>query len=245
MLFLVSIPRYTAAEARELHVAAAADLQPVMPVLAETYQAKTGIHLIVSYGSSGSLVTQIENGAPFDLFFGADFVYPERIVAGGLTDSAAPVPYAQGTLVLWARKDSPLQPLSIDKLEAPALKSLAIADETHAPYGRAAVSALQKLRLYDALKPRLSIAENVAQAGQYAVTGNSQAALISLTLASSDQYRNVGSYVLVPKVYPEIRQCAVVLKRSKDLPEAHRFLDWVLSAEVQGGLARLGLQPVR
>ncbi len=226
-------------------MAAAADLQPVMPVLAAAYEKKSGIKLLVSFGSSGSLVTQIKNGAPFDDFFGADFTFPEQLVAAGLTDATAPVPYARGTLVLWARKDSPLQPLSGNTLSDSKLTALAIADQEHAPYGRAAVSALQQMKLYDALKPQLRVAENVAQAGQYAATGNAQAGLISLTLASSGDFRTNGSYVVIPPVYPEIRQCAVVLKRSEHQKEAHDFLNWVLSGEVQENLAKLGLQPVR
>lgn len=238
-----------AGQTRELRVAAAADLQPVMPVLAAAYEKKTGVKLLVSYGSSGSLVTQITNGAPFDVFLGADFVFPERLVAAGLTDGTAPMPYARGTLVLWARKDSPVQPISGDTLSDPRLTALAIADQEHAPYGRAAVSALERLKLYDGLKPRLRVAENVAQAGQFAATGNAQAGLISLTLAMSNAFKGMGSYVVVPPVYPEIRQCAVVLKQTGRQAgrqkEAHEFLDWVLSAEVQGNLPNLGLQPAR
>lgn len=232
-------------QARELRVAAAADLQPVMPALAGAYEKKTGVKLVVSFGSSGSLVTQITNGAPFDVFLGADFTFPERLVAAGLTDAGAPTPYARGSLVLWARKDSPLQPLSLDKLSDRRLTALAIADQEHAPYGRAAVSALERLRLYDQLKPKLRVAENVAQAGQFAATGNAQAGLISLTLASSGDYKNLGSYVPLPEIYPEIRQCAVVIKRSGHQKEARDFVDWVLSGEVQGNLPKLGLQPIR
>lgn len=231
-------------QTRELRVAAAADLQPLMPVLAGAYEKKTGIKLVVSFGSSGSLVTQITNGAPFDMFLGADFTFPEKLVSAGLADAGAPTPYARGSLVLWARKDSPLQPLSVDKLSDPKLTSLAIADQEHAPYGRAAVSALERLKLYDQLRPRLRVAENVAQAGQFAATGNAQAGLISLTLASSSEYKNLGSYVLLPEIYPEIRQCAVVIKRSGHQKEAHDFLNWVLSSEVQGNLSKLGLQPI-
>lgn len=232
-------------QARELHIAAAADLQPVMPALAAAYEKKTGIKLRVSVGSSGSLVTQITNGAPFDVFLGADFIFPEKLVAAGLTDAPSPTPYAIGTLVLWARKDSPLQPLSMDKLSDPKLTSLAIADQEHAPFGRAAVSALQKLKLYAQLQPRLRVAENVAQAGQFAASGNAEAGLLSLTLASSGDFARVGSYVLVPDIYPEIRQCAVVIKRSPHQKEAHDFLNWVLSGEVQNNLKKLGLRPVR
>ncbi|CAN5431984.1 molybdate ABC transporter substrate-binding protein [soil metagenome] len=230
---------------KELRVAAAADLQPVMPVFAALYEKKTGVKLVVSVGSSGTLTTQILNGAPIDVFLGADFTFPEKIVAAGLSDMKAPTPYAKGTLVLWARKDSPLQPISLEKVESTEMKSLAIADELHAPYGRAAVAALQKLKVYDAMKSRLVMAENVAQAGQFAESGNAQAGLISLTLASSAHFKEVGTYVLVPTVtYPEIRQCAVVLKTDRKV-EGQKFLDWLLSSEVQGHLKDIGLAPVR
>src|SRR6202044_3488667 len=122
----------------ELHVAAAADLQPVMPVLAQAYEHATGVKLVVSFGSSATLAEQILNGAPMDIFLGADFVYPEKVVAAGLADATSPTPYARGTLVLWARKDSPLQPISMEKLTDPRVKTIAIANEAHAPYGRAA-----------------------------------------------------------------------------------------------------------
>ena len=87
-------------------------------------------------------------------------------------------------------------------------------------------------------------AENVAQAGQFAASGNAQAGLISLTLASSGAYRDGGTYVVVPEVYPKIEQCAVVLKRSDRAKEAHALMDFVLSSEVQGNLQKLGLKPV-
>ncbi len=229
---------------KELRVAAAADLQPVMPAFAAAYEKATGVKLVVSFGSSGTLATQILNGAPFDVFLGADFVFPEKVVAAGLADMTAPTPYAKGALVLWARKDSPIQPLSMEKLEAGQLKSLAIADELHAPFGRAAVAALNKLGVYDKLKPKLVTAENVAQAGQFAESGNAEAALISLTLASSGHFKEVGTYVLVPTVYPEIRQCAVVMKTDRKA-EGHKFLDWMLTSEVQGHLKDFGLAQVR
>ncbi len=229
---------------KELRVAAAADLQPVMPAFAAAYEKKAGIKLVVSYGSSGTLANQILNGAPVDVFLGADFVFPEKIVAAGLADMTAPVAYAKGTLVLWARKDSPLQPISMEKLSGPEMKSLAIADELRAPYGRAAQSALTKLKIYEAVKSRLVTAENVAQAGQFAESGNAQAGLISLTLASSQHFKEVGTFVLVPKVYPEIRQCGVVLKAGRK-EEGHKFLDWLLESDVQGHLHEFGLAPVR
>ena len=230
---------------KELHVAAAADLQPAMPVLAAAYEHATGIKLVVSYGSSATLTTQILNGAPMDIFLAADFVFPEKIVAAGLSDMKQPTAYAKGALVLWARKDSPLQPISMDKLTDPSVTRIAIANEDHAPYGRAAVAALKKLNIYEKVASHLVVAENIAQTAQFVESGNAQMGLISLTAASTDHFKQVGTYVLVPTVYPELRQCAVVMKKSKKRPEAHAFLDWLLTPTVQGNMSKLGLAAVK
>lgn len=230
---------------KELHVAAAADLQPVMPVLAEAYEHATGVKLVVSYGSSATLTTQILNGAPMDIFLAADFVFPEKIVAAGLSDMKGPVAYAKGSLVLWARKDSPLQPLSMDRLTDPRVTKIAIANEEHAPYGRAAVAALKKLNIYDKVAPHLVVAENIAQTAQFVESGNAQLGLISLTTASTQHFRDIGTYVLVPTVYPEMRQCAVVMAKSEHRADAHAFLDWLLTPAVQGNMSKLGLAAVQ
>ncbi len=231
--------------AKELRIFAAADLVPVMPVLAQRYEQTTGVRLKVTTGASGILTTQIENGAPADLFLGADFTFPEKLVADNLTEGKAPTPYARGTLVLFARKDSVLQPLTLDRLGDSRVQKIAIADEAHAPYGRAAVAALTKMGYMEALRSRLVIGENVSQTGQFVVSGNAQLALISLTLASSPTYRQIGTFVLVPaSQYPEIRQCAVVLSKG-DTTTAHTFLNWLLSAPVQSQLPSLGLRPAQ
>ncbi|MEO6981601.1 MAG: molybdate ABC transporter substrate-binding protein [Edaphobacter sp.] len=230
---------------KELRVAAASDLQPVLPVLAAEYEKATGVKLVASYGSSATLTTQILNGAPMDIFLGADYVFPEKIVAAGQADAKSPTAYARGTLVLWARKDSPLQPLSMERLTDPRVKSIAIANELHAPYGRAAVSALRRLKLYKTVAPHLVIAENIAQTAQFVESGNAQLGLISLTAASTEHFKEIGSYVLVPTIYPEIRQCAVVMAKSDRRAEAHAFLDWLLTPAVQGSLKALGLRAVQ
>jgi molybdate transport system substrate-binding protein len=231
---------------KELRVAAAADLQPVLPVLADAYEKQTGVKLAVSFGSSGTLATQILNGAPIDLFLGADFVYPEKVVAAGLADTKAPVAYAKGALVLWARKDSPLQPLSMEKLTDSRVTSVAIANELHAPYGRAAVAALRRLKMYETVAPHFVVAENISQAAQFAESGNAQVGLISLTAASSQHFKDVGTFVRVPTTaYPPIVQCAVVMAKSDRRVEAHAFLDWLLTPAVQGDLEKLGLRAVK
>jgi len=232
-------------EAKEIRIAAAADLQTVLPVLAPLYEKKTSVKLIISYGSSGNLAKQIQQGMPVDLFLGADYTFPEQIVAANLADTKDAIPYAKGTLVLWTRKDTPFQPLSLDSLSDPRVQKIAIADEIRAPYGRAAVAALTHMHLYDQLKPKFVIGENISQAGQFVESGNAQLGLISLTMAMSEHFKQLGTYVLVPNVYPEIRQCAVVLARSEHRTEAHAFLDWLLSSEIQSELPKLGLSSVR
>jgi molybdate transport system substrate-binding protein len=233
------------AQAKEIRVAAAADLQSALPAIAQRYEKEKGVKLVVSFGSSGNLATQILNGAPFDLFLGADYVFPEKVVAANLADSKDAIPYAKGSLVLWARKDSPLQPLHLEALSDPRVQKIAIADELRAPYGRAAVAALTKLKLYDQLKPKLVVAENVAQASQFVQSGNAQLGLISLTTAMSTNFKEQGTYVLVPAIYPEIRQCAVILAKSDRRTEAHAFLDWLRSPDIQAELPKLGLDPVQ
>jgi molybdate transport system substrate-binding protein len=231
---------------KELRVAAAADLQPVMPVLAQAYEHATGVKLVVSFGSSSTLATQILSGAPMDIFLGADFTYPEKVVAAGLADGTAPTAYAKGTLVLWARKDSGLLPLSLESLTDPRVKTVAIANELHAPYGRAAGDALRKLKLYDKVSPHFVVGDNIAQTAQFVESGNAQLGLISLTAASSQHFKEIGDFVLVPKSqYPEIRQCAVIMKNSDRRADAHAFLDWLLSSAVQENFPKLGLGAVR
>lgn len=231
---------------KELRVAAAADLQPVLPVLADRYEKATGTKLIVSYGSSGNLTTQIINGAPMDLFLGADFVFPEKVVAAGLADGTTPTQYARGTLVLWARKDSPLEPITVDSLTDKRVTAVAIANDLRAPYGQAAVAALKHLKVYDTVKPHLVIAENIAQAAQFVESGNAQLGLISLTAASTPRFKSEGTFVRIPtSSYPPIVQCAVVMAKSDRRMAAHAFLDWLLKPEIQATLVPMGLEPVR
>jgi molybdate transport system substrate-binding protein len=238
--------RCAQAQQKELRVAAAADLQPVMPALSQAYEHASGVKLVVSFGSSSTLATQILGGAPMDIFLGADFTYPEKVVAAGLADGASPTAYAKGTLVLWARKDSGLLPLSIETLTDPRVKTVAIANELHAPYGFAAASALRKMKLYDQVSPHFVVGENIAQTAQFVESGNAQLGLISLTTANTEHFRQIGEYVLVPtSQYPEIRQCAVVMKNSDRKAEAHAFLDWLLTPAVQENWRKLGLAPVK
>jgi molybdate transport system substrate-binding protein len=228
----------------QLHIAAAADLQPVMPTLAAAYEHATGVKIITSFGSSATLTEQLLNGDPQDIFLSADYLHPEQLVAAGLTAGATPTLYARGVLVLWARKDSPAQPLTLDALTSSKVTKIAIANGLHAPYGFAATKALDNLHLTDKVASKLVVAENIAQTAQFAESDNAQVALISLTIASSPHFRELGSFVrFPPHSYPEIRQCGVVLKASKNQEAALKFLHWLTSNETQGDLPKFGLDP--
>jgi molybdate transport system substrate-binding protein len=225
-----------------LRVAAAADLEPVLPPILSQFEQSTGIHAEATYKASAMLTTQILNGAPFDLFLAANTGYPKQLVQAGM--ASAPLVYAKGTLVLWERKDAGLPPPSLALLRDARLKRLAIANPDRAPYGKAAVAALQKLGLYDALKPRLATAENIAQAAQFADSGNADAGLISLTSALTPQLKSSGSYFVMPRdLYPPIEQGAVVISRGSQREAAHKLLDYLLSPPIQAELAKGGLTP--
>ena len=233
---------FTAHAQQTLRVAAAADLQPVLPPILAQFTAQTGIPTQASYKSSATLATSIINGAPFDVFLAADLSFPQRVVAAGLAKESAPTPYARGTLVLWTRNDTPFHALSMNSLRDPALKTLAIANPQHAPYGRAAEAALHHLGLYNTVKPKLVIAENIAQAAQYADSGNAQMGLISLTAALTPQLKSTGHYVIVPRdAYPPILQGAVILKNSLNAEVAQRFLNFFASPAIVHQLQARGL----
>ena len=246
LLFLVPGSRAAIAQSNVVNVVAAADMQPVFDVAGPVFERKTGLKLKIAYGSSAALSQQLQNGLPADIFFSADFYFAEQVVTANLSESKQPEPYAKGLLVLWAANTTRFKPLSIDVLSRKDLKSVAMADPDKAPYGRAALAALKKMKIYDNVAPHIVQSETVGQAAQFALSGNAELALISQTLAVSPRYRAAGSFVLFPlSQYPDIRQCAVVLKASKNPDGAHRLLKFMLSDEVQQNLNKLGLLPIK
>lgn len=225
-----------------VRIAAAADLQPVLPALAGSFQSSTGTPVQVSYASSATLATQILNGAPYDLFLAANSAFPQKVVDAKLSEQPSPVVYARGVLVLWAAHGLAPEPLSMHGLTAPSIHRIAVADPHHAPYGAAAIAALRASGFYAELEPKLVYAENVAQAAQMAQSGNAQCALISKTLAVSPVLQQAGSFVEVPSsFYPRMRQGAIVLRNSRQKMNADAFLRYLTSPAgrkllVAGGL---------
>ncbi len=257
---LALLPSFASAQQvpATLRIAAAADLQPVLPPILTQFEKSTGIRAEATFQASAALTAQIQNGAPFDVFLSADLSYPKRLIDAGLadtagivgpsgfSDSSSPVPYARGTLVLWTRKDSHWPNPSLATLSDPNLKRLAIANPDRAPYGRAAIAALTSLKLLEQLKPRFVTAENIAQTAQFAETGNADAGLISLTSAKTAHLSEIGNYFVFPaNLYPTIDQGAVLITKSAQRAPAHRFLDYLLSPAIQAQLAQSGLTPVK
>ena len=237
-LFMVTLCARAAAE--EITVAAASDLQFALRDISQNYEKKTGNTVKLTFGSSGALAAQIQNGAPFDLFFSADASYPESLVKNGAADGKTLVRYARGVLVLWVENGQPLggtiggiARADLNTLTAAGIKKIAIANPQHAPYGRAAVEALKKTGVYEKVQPKVVMGENVSQAAQFAESGNAQAALLPLSLAqAAASLKERGRYVSVPPdMYSPIIQAAVVTKQAHNGTTAAGFLRYVLSTE--------------
>jgi molybdate transport system substrate-binding protein len=231
------------AAAQDLAVAAAADLSSALPEIAAQYKKQSGLDLKVSFGSSGNLTTQIENGAPFDIFFSADEDYPKQLAEKGLAEKDSLYRYAVGSLVLWVPNSVHLNPdaLGIATLTATAVKKIAIANPQHAPYGRAAEAAIRHFGIYEQIAPKLVLGENVSQAAQFLESGNAQAGLVPLSHALSPAMNGKGQYWMVPSnAYPALNQAVVVLTRSKQKEAARKFLDFLRTPEATSLLRRYG-----
>lgn len=234
---------------RDLKVAAAADLSAAMDKLGPAFEKQSGVHVSVSLGSSGNFFAQIQNGAPFDAFLSADKGYPEKLEQAGKTEGG-PMPYARGRLVIWLPRRLGLQlPAkgnqvlegNLDFLAGPNVRKIAIANPDHAPYGRAAVAALSHFGVYEQVKAKIVLGENVSQTAQFAQSGNADVALIALSQAASGALQRDGRWLLLPEEsYPPIEQAAVVLKSSQNKLQARRFLEFLISPEGQSILRDFG-----
>jgi molybdate transport system substrate-binding protein len=231
----------------ELTIAAASDLQVVLPQIADRFTKATGQTLRIAYGSSGNFVSQIQNSAPFDLFLSADTEYVQRLVSSGHAVGATATEYATGRLALWARTDRHLDvSRGLALLADPSVRTIAIGNPEHAPYGRAAMAALQQSGSYEQAKRRLVLGENIAQAAQFVESGSADAGLIALSLALSPALRAAGVFWEVPQtLYPPIRQEGVVLTRSTQRGAAEQFLAFLTRPDIARLLQASGLGAAR
>jgi molybdate transport system substrate-binding protein len=230
--------------AQEITVAAAADMQFAMQDVAARFQKETGKTVKLIYGSSGNFFQQIQNGAPFDMFFSANLDYPKKLEAAGLTEPGSYYQYAKGKIVIWVRNDSKLDLSSGMKvLLDPSVKKIAVANPQHAPYGQAAVAAMQNEKIYESVKDKFVLGENISQTASFVVSGSADAGIMALSLALSPNMKDKGRYADVPAdEYPPIEQACVILGSSKNKEAARQFLSFVKTAAIGDVLKSYGFE---
>ncbi|AFZ37160.1 molybdenum ABC transporter, periplasmic molybdate-binding protein [Stanieria cyanosphaera PCC 7437] len=207
-----------------LTVSAAADLNYVFKEIGALWEKETGNKVTFNFGSTGQLAQQIERGAPVDLFAAANKSYIEDLDKEGLIVSDTKAVYGRGRITVWTREDSKLNPKDIRELTKPEYKRVAIANPDHAPYGIAAREAFQTVGIWDAIKPKLVLGENIAQTQQYAETGNVDVGIVALSLSVN----RPGKWELIPEnLHQPIDQMLAVVKKSKYQTQAREFAQYI------------------
>lgn len=228
------------AHAEKITIAAAADLKFAMDEIAATFRKISPADEVdVIYGSSGKFYTQIQQGAPYDLFFSADIAFPREMANAGLAASEVK-PYAVGRIVLWsATMDA--SKMTLDSLTDPKITRIAIANPNHAPYGKRSEEALRASGLWEKVEPKLVYGENIAQTAQFVQTGNAQVGIIALALAVNPELAGKGGYWLIPdKLHEPLEQGYVVTKRAEGNALARRFADYMASPPARAVMAKYG-----
>ena len=228
--------------AEEITIAAASDLSFAFKELISAYEAASGNQVKLTLGSSGNFFAQIQNGAPFDLYFSADISYPKKLEEAGLIVPGSLYRYAIGRIVLWTRHESPIDVTQgIAALRQSSAKTIAIANPRHAPYGRAAIAAMEHFKMYDDVKDRLVLGENVSQTAQFVESGAADIGIIALSLARAPAMRTKGTYWEIPtEAHPTLEQGAIIVKASKRADSAKQFLEFVKSRQGVAIMTRYG-----
>ncbi|GAB3011212.1 molybdate ABC transporter substrate-binding protein [Spirosoma pulveris] len=225
--------------AQSLRVAVAANAQFVMEQLKTTYQKRTGTAIEMIVNSSGKLTTQIQQGAPYDVFLSADMQYPQTLHKSGLTVDT-PVIYAYGSLVLWSTGDLPIN-ADLSVLANTAVRHIAIANPETAPYGEAAISYLKFKKLLDKVKPKLVYGESIAQVNQYILSGAAEVGFTAKSVVLDPGLSKKGHWIDLPQTgYAPIAQGVVILKRTSQEKAARQFVQFLRSPEARRTLQQFG-----
>jgi molybdate transport system substrate-binding protein len=228
--------------AEEITIAAASDLSFAFKELVSEYETASRNQVKLTFGSSGNFFAQIQHGAPFDLYFSADISYPKKLEEAGLIVPGSLYRYAIGRIVLWTRHKSSLDVTQgFSAIRQPSVKNIAIANPKHAPYGRAAVAAMEHFKVHDTVKDRLVLGENVSQAAQFVESGAADIGIIALSLALAPAMSTKGTYwEIPPEAHPPLEQGAVIIKASKRADSAKQFLEFVKSRQGVAIMKRYG-----
>ena len=223
----------------EIHVAAAADLIPAFEEIGRQFEKTHGTKVVFSFGATGLLTRQIEQGAPMDVFAAANVGFVEQLEQKGLILPETKAIYARGRITLWTPKDSGLKLEKITDLAREDVKRIAIANPEYAPYGMAAREALETAGVWETVKPKLVYGENIRQTYQFAETGNVDVAIVSQSLSSTSQ----GHWVLIPEeLHKPINQGLAVIKSTKSEKAAREFATFVAGPPGQEILAKFGFE---
>jgi molybdate transport system substrate-binding protein len=244
-LFLLSSALAFPGIARDLRVAAAADLTYCISDINTAFKkANLGINLLVNTASSGNLAARIQNGEAFEVFLSADLVYPRKLAEAGLAERKSLFPYARGQLALWAIDPTLNVTKGLSLLTDPAIAKVSIANPAAAPYGRAARAALEKEAIWNAVRPKLVMRDDIFQAAQLVQAGSADAGIVALSLLKAPALKDVGKYWLIPPGnYPPLEQAAVLTSKGKDNPDAQRYVAFLQSPEAQGIFEKCGYLP--
>jgi molybdate transport system substrate-binding protein len=230
----------TTAHAEKITIAAAADLKFAMDEIIAGFQKyRPGDEVQVVYGSSGKFNSQIQQGAPFDLYFSADIAYPRELARQGMAASTVK-PYAVGRIVLWSNSMDATK-MTLASLTDPNITRIAIANPMHAPYGKRAEEALRASGLWDRLQPKLVFGENISQTAQYVLSGNAQAGILALSLVINPGLAKKGGYYLIPdKLHNPLEQGYIITRTGANKPLAKQFADYMGSKPVRGIMMKYG-----
>jgi molybdate transport system substrate-binding protein len=240
LLLLLLVPLGSLLHSQTLTIAAAADLKFALDEIVNNFKkANPAAEVNMVYGSSGLFDAQIQQGAPYDLYFSADIAYPRELAMRGLAASRV-VPYAFGRIVLWSTRLDASR-MTLASLTGPEVTRIAIANPKHAPYGRRAKEALQSSGLWNQIEPKVVYGDNVAQTAQYVQTGNAQVGIIALSLAVSPALASKGGYGLIPeKLHAPLEQGFIITKRAADNVLAKQFADYMGSRPARAVMTRYG-----
>ena len=242
VLIILTVYCFTAyISAQRLSIAAAADLRYAMDEIVALYRKDNpSVQINVSYGSSGRFYQQISQGAPFDIFFSADMEYAQKLYEQKLTHGR-PVLYAYGYIVLWSSKTDVSG--GLPTLLKTSVRKIAIANPSHAPYGKRAVECLSHFGMLERIRPKLVYGENIAHAAQIIQSGNAEAGIIALSLALSPVMINQGSYYMIDeKSYSPLSQAYVIVKRRTPNAEASKFAAFISKPEARLILEHYGFK---
>ena len=227
--------------AEKITMAAAADLKFAMDEVVTAFKKSNPTEEVeVIYGSSGKAHTQIQQGAPYDLYFSADIAFPQALIKNGFAASTEVTQYALGRIVLWSgNEDAPKMTLA--NLTDPKITRIATANPKHAPYGKRAEEALRASGLWGKIETKMVYGENITQAAQFVQTGNAQVGILALSLAVSPELSSKGGYYLIPdNLHEPLVQGFIILKRAANNKLAKQFADYMGSKDARAIMTRYG-----